>query len=94
METVLLDDFLDEGIIREKSFRRQVDELELDQYKNKKVIAWIPNAVKPAIVAKTTNPKLSSSPPTQKIIGNASNAMRFVPVCAPSILKPVKFVLS
>ena len=38
METVLLDDFLDEGIIREKSFRRQVDELELDQYKNKKVI--------------------------------------------------------
>ena len=38
METVLLDDFLDEGIIREKSFRRLVDELELDQYKNKKVI--------------------------------------------------------
>jgi len=38
METVLLDDFLDEGIIREKSFRQQVDELELDQYKNKKVI--------------------------------------------------------
>ena len=38
METVLVDDFLDEGIIREKSFRRLVDELELDQYKNKKVI--------------------------------------------------------
>ena len=38
METVLLDDFLDEGIIREKSFRQQVDELALDQYKNKKVI--------------------------------------------------------
>ena len=38
METVLLDGFLDEGIIREKSFRRLVDELELDQYKNKKVI--------------------------------------------------------
>ena len=38
METVLLDDFLDKGIIREKSFRQQVDELELDQFKNKKVI--------------------------------------------------------
>tara|TARA_B100001093_G_scaffold229961_1_gene220480 strand:+ start:19485 stop:19745 length:261 start_codon:yes stop_codon:yes gene_type:complete len=38
METVLLDDFLDEGIIREKSFRRKIDKLELDQYKNKKVI--------------------------------------------------------
>ena len=38
METVLLDDFLDDGIIREKSFRQQVDKLDLNQYKNKKVI--------------------------------------------------------
>jgi|TARA_B100001094_G_C17717659_1_gene570413 hypothetical protein len=38
METVLLDDFLDDGIIREKSFRQQVDQLDLNQYKNKKVI--------------------------------------------------------
>lgn len=38
METVFLDNFLDDGIIREKSFRRQVDQLDLNQYKNKKVI--------------------------------------------------------
>tara|TARA_B100001996_G_scaffold110209_1_gene83386 strand:- start:36 stop:296 length:261 start_codon:yes stop_codon:yes gene_type:complete len=38
METVLLDNFLDDGIIREKSFRQQVDQLDLNQYKNKKVI--------------------------------------------------------
>ena len=38
METVLLDNFLDGGIIREKSFRQQVDQLDLNQYKNKKVI--------------------------------------------------------
>ena len=38
METVLLDDFLDNGIIREKSFREMVDKLDLDNYKDKKVI--------------------------------------------------------
>ena len=38
METILLDDFLDNGIIREKSFREMVDNLDLDQYKDKKVI--------------------------------------------------------
>ncbi len=38
METVLLEDFLDDGIIREKSFRRMVDELNLNLYKDKKVI--------------------------------------------------------
>tara|TARA_B100000287_G_C20399918_1_gene689204 strand:- start:74 stop:334 length:261 start_codon:yes stop_codon:yes gene_type:complete len=38
METVLLDNFLDDGIIREKSFRQQVEQLDLNQYKNKKVI--------------------------------------------------------
>ena len=38
METVLLEDFLDDGIIREKSFRRMVDDLNLNLYKDKKVI--------------------------------------------------------
>ena len=38
METILLDDFLDNGIIREKSFREMVDKLDLDHYKDKKVI--------------------------------------------------------
>ena len=38
METILLDDFLDNGIIREKSFREMVDKLDLDNYKDKKVI--------------------------------------------------------
>ena len=38
METILLDDFLDGGIIREKSFRQMVDELDLDKYSKKKVI--------------------------------------------------------
>ena len=38
METVLLDDFLDEGIIREKSFREQVDNMDLNKYQGKKVI--------------------------------------------------------
>jgi len=38
METILLDDFLDEGIIREKSFRKMVNNLDLNQYHNKKVI--------------------------------------------------------
>ena len=38
METLLLDDFLDDGIIREKSFREMVDKLDLDLFKAKKVI--------------------------------------------------------
>ena len=38
METILLDDFLDQGIINEKSFRRQIDALNLNNYKGKKVI--------------------------------------------------------
>ena len=38
METILLDDFLDQGIIKEKSFRRQIDALDLNNYKGKKVI--------------------------------------------------------
>ena len=32
METILLDDFLDGGIIREKSFRQMVDELDFEKY--------------------------------------------------------------
>ena len=38
METLQLDDFLDNGIIREKSFRDMVDNLDLDNYRGKKVI--------------------------------------------------------
>tara|TARA_Y100001970_G_C14000172_1_gene732929 strand:- start:191 stop:442 length:252 start_codon:yes stop_codon:yes gene_type:complete len=38
METILLDDFLDQGIIKEKSFRQQVDSLDLKIYEGKKVI--------------------------------------------------------
>ena len=38
METILLDDFLDNGIIREKSFRKMVDDLDLKSYSNKRVI--------------------------------------------------------
>ena len=38
MQTLLLDDFLDNGIIREKSFRKMVDNLDLDNYRGKKVI--------------------------------------------------------
>ena len=38
METILLDDFLDDGIIREKSFRQMVDALDFDKYSKKKVI--------------------------------------------------------
>ena len=38
METLLLDDFLDNGIIREKSFREMVDNLDLNNYRGKKVI--------------------------------------------------------
>ena len=32
METIYLDDFLDEGIIREKSFRLKVSEINCDDY--------------------------------------------------------------
>ncbi len=38
METILLDDFLDKGIIREKSFRKQVKDLNLDKFQGAKVI--------------------------------------------------------
>lgn len=38
METVLLDDFLDNGIIREKSFREMVKNLDYSLYQDKKVI--------------------------------------------------------
>jgi len=38
METIMLDDFLEDGIIRERSFRQQVDELDLDEFQDKKVI--------------------------------------------------------
>ena len=38
METILLNDFLDDGIIREKSFRQKVDEMNFEQYRDQKVI--------------------------------------------------------
>ena len=38
METILLDDFVDGGIIREKSFRQKVVEMDFEQYRNQKVI--------------------------------------------------------
>ena len=38
METILLDDFLDNGIIREKSFRKMVNDLDFNRFYNKKVI--------------------------------------------------------
>ncbi len=38
METILLDDFLDEGIIREKSFREKIKSLDLKKLDGKKVI--------------------------------------------------------
>ena len=38
METFLLDDFIDDGIIREKSFRQKVDEIDYEQYRDQKVI--------------------------------------------------------
>ena len=36
MKTILLDDFLDNGIIREKSFRKMVKELDMKEYDGKK----------------------------------------------------------
>ena len=38
METIYLDDFLDEGIIREKSFRKKVSEINWDDYNAKRVM--------------------------------------------------------
>jgi len=38
LETILLDDFLDEGIIKEKSFRKMVNDLDFKKYYQKKVI--------------------------------------------------------
>ena len=38
METIQLDDFLDGGIIREKSFREMVSKIDYSLYQNKKVI--------------------------------------------------------
>ena len=38
METILLNDFLDDGIIREKSFRQKVDKMDFEQYRDQKVI--------------------------------------------------------
>lgn len=38
METILLDDFVDGGIIREKSFRQKVAEMDFEQYRDQKVI--------------------------------------------------------
>jgi|TARA_Y100001949_G_C15963388_1_gene320376 hypothetical protein len=38
METIRLDNFLDDGIIREKSFRKQVNEMDFERFQNQKVI--------------------------------------------------------
>ena len=38
METILLDDFLDGGIIREKSFREQISSMDFSLFNKKKVI--------------------------------------------------------
>ena len=38
MKTILLDDFIDEGIIREKSFRKKIDTMNLNKFKDQKVI--------------------------------------------------------
>ncbi len=38
METIHLDDFLTNGILKEKDFRKKVEDLEWNQYKNKKVL--------------------------------------------------------
>ena len=38
METILLEDFLDEGIIKEKSFREKIDLMDFSTFSNKKVI--------------------------------------------------------
>ena len=38
METILLEDFLDEGIIKEKSFREKINLMDISTFSNKKVI--------------------------------------------------------
>lgn len=38
METILLDDFLDNGIIREKSFREKISSMDFSLFSKKKVI--------------------------------------------------------
>ena len=38
MKTILLDDFLDGGIISEKSIRKMVDELDFELFRDQKVI--------------------------------------------------------
>ena len=38
MKTILLDDFIDEGIIREKSFRKKIDTMNFNKFKDQKVI--------------------------------------------------------
>ena len=38
MTTISMDDFLDGGILKEKSFRKQVDELDWSQYKGDRVL--------------------------------------------------------
>ena len=34
METILLDDFIDEGIIREKSFREKINNMDFNKFAN------------------------------------------------------------
>ena len=38
METIYLDDFLDDGIIREKSFRKKISDINLQNYNSKRVM--------------------------------------------------------
>ena len=38
METILLDDIIDEGIIREKSFREKIHTMDFNKFANQKVI--------------------------------------------------------
>ena len=38
METILLEDFLDEGIIKEKSFREKINLMDFSTFNNKKGI--------------------------------------------------------
>ena len=38
METIRLDNFLDGGIIRENSFREQVNKMDFDRFQDQKVI--------------------------------------------------------
>ena len=38
METILLDDFIDDGIIKEKSFREKINTMDFDSFSAKKVI--------------------------------------------------------